>query len=105
MSHRAVTQVNAEVAPKDQILEAEPADSGRRQQGSSQAGWRDGFLQRGGSDSTVTSHRSVTDQRVDVIPWVSVEQSAHSDADSKPLYLGERWLDLFRAAPPNLGEW
>ena len=54
MSHRAVTQVNAQVAPKDQILEAEPADSGRRQQGSSQAGWRDGFLQRGGSDSTVT---------------------------------------------------
>ena len=54
MSHRAVTQVNAQVAPKDQILEAEPADSGRRQQVSSQAGWCGGALRRGGSDSTVT---------------------------------------------------
>jgi len=54
VSHRAVTQVNAEVAPKTENLEAEPSDSGRRPQGSSQAGWRGGPLQRGGSDSTVT---------------------------------------------------
>ena len=54
MSHRAVTQVNAEVAPKTENLEAEPSDSWGRRQGSSQAGWRGGSLQRGGSDSTVT---------------------------------------------------
>ena len=54
MSHRAVTEVNAQVAPKDAILEAEPADSGRRQQAPSQAGWGGGVLRRGGSDSTVT---------------------------------------------------
>jgi len=60
VSHRAVTQVNAQVAPKDQILEAEPADSGRRQQGPSQAGWRGGSLRRGGSDSTVTRTRRAT---------------------------------------------
>ena len=60
MSHRAVTQVNAQVAPKDQILEAEPADSGRRQQGPPKAGRRGGLLQRGGSDSTVTRTRRAT---------------------------------------------
>ena len=60
MSHRAVTEVNAQVAPKDPIPEAEPADSGRRQQGPSQAGWRDGSLRRGGSDSTVTRTRRAT---------------------------------------------
>jgi hypothetical protein len=54
VSHRAVTEVNAQVAPKDAILEAEPADSGRRQQAPLQAGWGGGALRRGGSDSTVT---------------------------------------------------
>ena len=60
MSHRAVTQVNAEVAPKTENLEAEPSDSGRRPQGPSKAGRRGGLLQRGGSDSTVTRTRRAT---------------------------------------------
>jgi hypothetical protein len=68
VSHRAVTQVNAEVAPKAQILEAEPTDSGRRQQGPSKAGRRGGLLQRGGSDSTVTRTCRATGEALLVPP-------------------------------------
>ena len=37
-SHRAVTRVNAEVAPKVQAPEAESATEGRRQHGVAQTG-------------------------------------------------------------------
>jgi hypothetical protein len=56
-SHRAVTKVNAEVAPKLIAPEAEPSAVGRRQHGSPQADWRGEPLWRGGSDSTMARTR------------------------------------------------
>ena len=62
---------------KCEAPEAEPATGGRRPHGPSQAGWRDGPLRRGGSDSTVTRTRRATGETV-LVParkrWSKVDR-------------------------------